>query len=252
MKRNMKYVVAVALLAVLVVVFGLAGTATPVSKSVSPQQELSSSSSSSVTHFMNPPTYDSRWVSIRDRHGQSFNLGHNLNTTEVLVDVMGKRSPNGGEHKLFFGTTSFIQGFSQTYGGADWGVAYSMVQTFDGGYALAGSTYSFGAEDYDFWLVKTDADFGFSIGLSMIDFTNSTITLYRGRADPYWNYVRVRIWLIKEPTWQFGDVNQDGVVDAQDLFILSQNYGKTFSILSLSGIVAVAGIHQYKKRKQPK
>jgi len=48
----------------------------------------------------------------------------------------------------------------------------------------------------------------------------------------------------------FGDINQDGDVDAQDLFILSQNYGKTFSLLSLSGIVAVAGIHMCKKRKQ--
>jgi hypothetical protein len=60
----------------------------------------------------------------------------------------------------------------------------------------------------------------------------------------------VRIWLIKEPTWQWGDINQDGVVDIQDLYILSQNYGKTFSLLSLTGIIAIAGIHQIKKRKQ--
>jgi hypothetical protein len=138
--------------------------------------------------------------------------------------------------------------WSQTYGGAsnDYDRAYSMVQTSEGGYALAGHTYSFDAGSADLWLVKTDVE----SGLAWTGLTNSTITLYRGRTDPYWNYVRVRIWLIKEPTWQWGDINQDGVVDIQDLYILSQNYGKTFSLLSLTGIIAIAGIHQIKKRKQ--
>jgi predicted secreted protein len=48
--------------------------------------------------------------------------------------------------------------WSQTYGGAgdDW--AFSLVATSDGGYAIAGSTSSFGAGGTDFWLVKTDAN----------------------------------------------------------------------------------------------
>ena len=44
----------------------------------------------------------------------------------------------------------------------------------------------------------------------------------------------------------------DGIVDAKDLYILGRNYGKTFSLLSLTGIIAVAGIHTIKARKQPK
>lgn len=46
--------------------------------------------------------------------------------------------------------------WSQTYGGIDNEIAYSLVETSDGGYAIAGHTESFGAGDKDFWLVKTD------------------------------------------------------------------------------------------------
>jgi len=46
--------------------------------------------------------------------------------------------------------------WNQTYGGASIEVAYALVETSDGGYAIAGETTSFGAGSYDFWLVKTD------------------------------------------------------------------------------------------------
>jgi len=48
--------------------------------------------------------------------------------------------------------------WNQTYGGTERDLAYSLVQTSDGGFALAGYTESFGAGDYDYWLVKTDAN----------------------------------------------------------------------------------------------
>jgi hypothetical protein len=47
-------------------------------------------------------------------------------------------------------------GWSQTYGGTGEEQAFFVNQTADGGYALAGITDSFGAGNYDFWLVKTD------------------------------------------------------------------------------------------------
>jgi len=46
--------------------------------------------------------------------------------------------------------------WNQTYGGEKFETAYSLVETSDGGYALAGDTQSFGAGDGDYWLVKTD------------------------------------------------------------------------------------------------
>jgi len=46
--------------------------------------------------------------------------------------------------------------WNKTYGGTESDLVMSLVQTSDGGYALAGETYSFGAGMDDFWLVKTD------------------------------------------------------------------------------------------------
>ncbi|MFQ6068422.1 MAG: CARDB domain-containing protein [Candidatus Bathyarchaeia archaeon] len=47
--------------------------------------------------------------------------------------------------------------WDKTYGGSSDDGAYSVVQTSDGGYAIAGYTNSFGVENYDFWLVKADS-----------------------------------------------------------------------------------------------
>ncbi|MFZ8835402.1 MAG: hypothetical protein ACO2O5_14595 [Candidatus Caldipriscus sp.] len=46
----------------------------------------------------------------------------------------------------------------KTYGGINDDNASSVHQTSDGGYIVAGSTYSFGAGDRDFFLIKTDAN----------------------------------------------------------------------------------------------
>ena len=47
--------------------------------------------------------------------------------------------------------------WNQTYGGTYGEFGFSVVETGDGGFALAGSTASYGAGGYDFWLVKTNA-----------------------------------------------------------------------------------------------
>ncbi|MFX1254288.1 MAG: hypothetical protein ACFFCZ_21940 [Promethearchaeota archaeon] len=51
-----------------------------------------------------------------------------------------------------------IPQWNRTYGGGDYDYARALIQTPDGGYALAGWTKSYGAGDYDYWLVKTDSN----------------------------------------------------------------------------------------------
>jgi len=46
--------------------------------------------------------------------------------------------------------------WDKTYGGTYEDVAWSVIQTNDAGYAIAGWTASFGAGYYDFWVIKTD------------------------------------------------------------------------------------------------
>lgn len=44
--------------------------------------------------------------------------------------------------------------WQKTYGGTTWDGAYSIQQTSDGGYIVAGETFSFGAGNADFWVLK--------------------------------------------------------------------------------------------------
>ena len=48
--------------------------------------------------------------------------------------------------------------WNQTYGGAGDNVANSVIQTSDGGYAVAGSTDSAGAGGNDYYLIKVDCE----------------------------------------------------------------------------------------------
>ena len=48
--------------------------------------------------------------------------------------------------------------WTRTFGGSARDESYIVQQTNDGGYVLAGRTLSFGAGNYDFYLVKADAD----------------------------------------------------------------------------------------------
>lgn len=48
--------------------------------------------------------------------------------------------------------------WNRTYGSSGFDRIYTMIQKADGGFALVGTTASYGAGDFDAWLVKTDCD----------------------------------------------------------------------------------------------
>ena len=136
--------------------------------------------------------YDSGWLDLRNETEETYTITHNLNDIELQVDARRKipawnktyggtgneyahalvQTADGG-YAIACTTTSFGAGswdswlvktdavgdmtWNQTYGGTSEEMADVLVQTGDGGYALAGYTYSFGAGDSDFWLIKTDA-----------------------------------------------------------------------------------------------
>jgi hypothetical protein len=75
-----------------------------------------------------------------------------------------------------------------------------VVQASDGGLALAGYSWSVFSPSYQVYLVKTDASglMDLEWGVAITNITADAVTFYRGTIDPYYNYIRVRIWVVKE------------------------------------------------------
>lgn len=72
--------------------------------------------------------------------------------------------------------------WQKTFGGTDWDFIYSVEQTNDSGFILAGETYSFGNGNKDVYLVKTDSDgdiaWSKTFGGTKDDFAKSVKTSY--------------------------------------------------------------------------
>jgi hypothetical protein len=64
--------------------------------------------------------------------------------------------------------------WQKTYGGAGLDTARSIQQTADGGYVVAGHTDSFGAGNWDFWVLKLDANGDINVSCTFIADTSVT------------------------------------------------------------------------------
>ena len=75
----------------------------------------------------------------------------------ISAGKTGSYGSGGGNFWLVKTDSNGKEQWNRTFGGIDYDYARSVMQTFDGGYILAGNTRSYGAGESDVWLVKTDA-----------------------------------------------------------------------------------------------
>lgn len=75
----------------------------------------------------------------------------------VLAGITESYGAGDGDIWLVKTDNAGNEKWSKTFGGENRDGARSVIQTSDGGYAIAGYTQSYGAGGYDFWLVKTDS-----------------------------------------------------------------------------------------------
>lgn len=108
----------------------------------------------------------------------AWSIRQTVNGDLILAGWTASFGAGSGDFWLVKTDSSGNMLWNKTYGGALFENAYCIRQTSDGGFALLGYTYSFGAGSSDFWLVKTDGlgneqwnatyggmkdDFGFSL-----------------------------------------------------------------------------------------
>lgn len=86
--------------------------------------------------------------------------------------------PGPNMYVVKFSASGTLQ-WTKSIGGANTDGASSIIRTTDGGYAVAGSTSSFGAGDFDMYIVKLDANgnvqWSKTIGGSAADYASSII-----------------------------------------------------------------------------
>jgi PKD repeat protein len=125
--------------------------------------------------------------------------------------------------------------WQRTIGGNEFDEAHSAIQTSDGGYIIAGRTYSFyGSGIDDLWLVKTDAEgteqWNRTIGGNYRDIASSVRQtsdggyIIQGQTDPYGSGF-YDLWLVKTDAegieqWNrtFGGESSDSLYSFQQTF----------------------------------
>jgi hypothetical protein len=132
--------------------------------------------------------------------------------------------------------------WNRTYGGPEADRAYSLALTSDGGYAMTGSTWSFGAGSSDFWLVKTDelgnVEWNQTYGGTGTDEANSVFATsdggyaIAGHTNSFGAGQR-DFWLVK--------TDSSGIMEWNKTYAGTGDDNRAYSVIETSGGYALAG-----------
>jgi hypothetical protein len=101
-----------------------------------------------------------QWVKTYGEAGDdvAYSVQRTADGGYILAGYTGSFGAGWGDIFLIKTNASGNLQWAKTYGGINGEIAYSVQQTSDGGYIVAGYTTSFGAGGYDIFLIKTDAN----------------------------------------------------------------------------------------------
>jgi hypothetical protein len=91
------------------------------------------------------------------KYAAGYSVGQTADGGYVVTGVTWPHANGAGDIWLAKTDASGNEVWTRTFGGARYDYGYSVQQTSDGGYIVAGATDSYGAGYDDLWLVKTDA-----------------------------------------------------------------------------------------------
>jgi hypothetical protein len=100
------------------------------------------------------------WAQTYDRDTSDDNAFSLVETSDGGYAMLGTTNASFADSSDFWLVKTDLNGnveWDMTYGGADVETGRSLVETFDGGYAMLGTTATSGVDNIDFWLVKTDS-----------------------------------------------------------------------------------------------
>ena len=201
----------------------------------------------SLTYYSKTNAQDTTWT--KTFGGSSNDRGYSVQqTTDGGYVIGGYTSSYGNGSADVWLIKTDADGdtlWTQTYGGSSNDRGYSVQQTTDGGYIIAGYTESFGNGDDDVWLIKTDSNgdslwtktFGGSDGDYGYSVQQTTDGGYIITCTEYSYGMDSNIWLIKTDSLGQEEWNQI-------FYYVGNSEGRSVQQTTDGGYI-IAGMYSY-------